>query len=114
MELKYFFAKGIATFINGPANLPNNDLKNSPDWIILEVWALENFKSVDILLLSAFLSFVFCLIVSNNSCGKLFPSNILKLILRVVPVLSLTAVFSFFSWVSDNLTFILLYSTIYM
>ena len=28
---KTFFAKEIATFINGPANLLNNDPKNSPD-----------------------------------------------------------------------------------
>ena len=43
---KTFFAKGIATFINGPANLLNNDPKNPADWIILEIWALESFKSV--------------------------------------------------------------------
>ena len=28
---KTFFAEGIATFINGPANLLNNDSKNLPD-----------------------------------------------------------------------------------
>ena len=28
---KTFFAKGIATFINGPANLLNNNPKNPPD-----------------------------------------------------------------------------------
>ena len=28
---KTFFAKGIATFFNGPANLINNDPKNPPD-----------------------------------------------------------------------------------
>ena len=54
---KIFFAKGRATFINGPANLLNKDPKNPSDWIILEIWALENFKSVDILLLKAFLTF---------------------------------------------------------
>ena len=43
---KTFFAKGITTFINGPANLLNNDPKNPADWIILEIWALESFKSV--------------------------------------------------------------------
>ena len=63
--LKHFFARGIATSINGPANLLNNDPKIPPD------------------------------------------------ILNVVPVLFLTAVFSFFSCVSDNLTFTLLYSAIY-
>ena len=35
---KTFFAKWIATFINGPANLLNNNPKNPPDWIILEIW----------------------------------------------------------------------------
>ena len=78
MELKQFFAKGIATFINGPASLLNNDPKNPPDWIILEIWALESFKSVDILLLNAFLSFAFCLVVNNNSCGRSFPLSIFK------------------------------------
>ena len=38
---KTFFATGIATFINGPAILLNNDPKNPPDWIILEIWALN-------------------------------------------------------------------------
>ena len=54
MQLKHFFAKGTATFINGPDNLLNNDPKNPQDWITLEIWALESFKSVDILLLKAF------------------------------------------------------------
>ena len=58
-----FFINGNAVFDNGPSSL----LKNTPDWIILEIWVLENFKSADILLLKAFLSFVFCLVVNNNS-----------------------------------------------
>ena len=41
--VKTFFAKGIGTFINGPDNLLNNDPKNSPDRIILKIWALESF-----------------------------------------------------------------------
>ena len=109
---KSFCADGIATFINGPANLLNNDPKNPPDWTFLEMWALESVKSVDALLLNAFLSFVFYLVVNNSSWGRLFPSNIFKLILTVVPVLSLTAVFSYFSCLSDNLAFTLLYLTI--
>ena len=36
---KTFFAKRIATFIKGPANLLNKDPKNPPDWIILEIYA---------------------------------------------------------------------------
>ena len=60
-------AKGTATFINGPANLLNDDPKNPPDWIISEIWALESFMLVDIMLLNAFLNFVFYLVVNNNS-----------------------------------------------
>ena len=36
---KTCFAKGIATFIIGQANLLNSDPKNPPDWIILEICA---------------------------------------------------------------------------
>ena len=61
---------------------------------MLEIWALESFKSVEILL-KAFISFDFCLVVYNNSCDKLFPLHNFKLILKVVPVLFLIAVFSF-------------------
>ena len=111
-EAKTFFTKGIATFIYGPANLPNNDPKNPRDRIMLEIWALESFKLDDILLLNVFLSSIYCLVVNNNSCGRSFPSTIFKLILWVVPVLFLTAVFGFFSYVSVNFTFTLLYSTI--
>ena len=39
-----FFAKGVATFINGTANLLTKDPKNPPDWIIWEIWALESIK----------------------------------------------------------------------
>ena len=93
---KIFFPKGTATFINGPASLPNNDPKNPADWIILEIWALESFKWVYILLLNAFLGFAFYLVVSNNSWGRSFSSNTFKFIFRVVTVLFLTAFFSFF------------------
>ena len=61
-----------------------------------------------------FLVLFFCLVVNNNSCGKSFPLNIFKFILRVVPVLFSTAAFNFFSRVFDNLTFTLLYLTIYI
>ena len=61
------FAKRTATFINEPANVLKNYPKNLSDWIILEIWASESFVSVDILLLSPFPNFVFCLAVNNNS-----------------------------------------------
>ena len=49
-------AKGTATFINGPANLLNNDPKNPLYWIFLEIWALENllYQLTYIVLLNAF------------------------------------------------------------
>ena len=90
------YINGNPVFDNRPSNLP----KNPPDWTILEVSALQSFKSIDILLLNTFLTFVFRLVVNNNSCGKSFPLNIFKLILRAVPVLFLTPRFSFFSCVS--------------
>ena len=34
---RIFFAKGSATFINGPANLLDKDPKNPPDQIILVI-----------------------------------------------------------------------------
>ena len=40
-------------------------------------------KSVGILLLNVFLSFVFCLFVKNNSWCRSFPSSIFKFILKV-------------------------------
>ena len=43
MDLKYFFANGTAAFIKGPANILNNEPKNPPDWIALDIWALESF-----------------------------------------------------------------------
>ena len=87
-----FFLNGNPVFNKGLSSLP----KKPPDLIILLICALESFISVDVLLLKAFLIFVFCLVVSNNSCGQSLPLNIFKLILKVVPVLFLTASFSFF------------------
>ena len=40
---KIFFTKETATFINGLANLLNNDPKKPPGWIILDIWDLESF-----------------------------------------------------------------------
>ena len=57
-----FFINGDPVFNKGPSNLP----KNPPDWIILLICVLESFILVDVLLLDAFLIFVFCLVVSNN------------------------------------------------
>ena len=69
---KISLAKGTAAFINGPANLLNNEPKNRLDWIILGTYILDNFISVDILFSIAFLNLVVCLAVNNNSWGNFF------------------------------------------
>ena len=81
---KIVFAKGTATFINGPANDPKNPL----NWIILEIWALESFMSVDILLLCYsmhFLASFFCLlsilILEADHFHQKFSDSFLKLFL---------------------------------
>ena len=107
-----FLANGNATFINGPANLLNNLPKNPPDCIIFFISALLNFISVAELLLTAFLNFVFCLVVNNNSCGR---SSLLKFLitnLNVAPSLDLTAFLNLFNYTFVNLQSTLLYLTI--
>ena len=60
MELKYFLPKELPPSLMGfNDDLLNNDPKNPSDSIILEIWGLENFMLVEILLLNTFLSFIF-------------------------------------------------------
>ena len=66
MVLKYLFANATATVINGPVVLLNNAPKNPLIEIILDIFVLDNFISVDVLFSNG-LSLVFCLIVNNNS-----------------------------------------------
>ena len=108
-----FLANGIATFINGPANLLNNVPKNPHDCINFFICALLNFKSVAILLFIAFLNLVLCLVVNNNSCGSSSLLKIFILIRKVVLSLFVTAFFNLLSCKFVNLTFTLVYSTIY-
>ena len=108
-----FLANGIATFINGLANLLNNLPENPTDCINFFICALLNFKSVAILLFIAFPNLVLCLVVNNNSCGS---SSLLKffiLIRKVALSLFLTAYLNLFSCKFASLTLTLVYSTIY-
>ena len=105
MDQKYFFPMELLLSFNGPANLLNNEPKNPPDWIALDIWTLESFISVHILFWNRFLNFALWLVVSNDSCGKLSPLSIFKPTLKVVPALFLFAVFSLFSCESVNFTF---------
>ena len=58
--LTTFFIKGNLVFNKGPSNLS----KKPPHWIILLICALEKFISADVLLLNAFLIFVFFVLLS--------------------------------------------------
>ena len=62
--------------MKGPANLLNNAPKKPSYWIILDICVADNFISVYILLSNAFVILVVCLVVNNNSWGKLFPLKI--------------------------------------
>ena len=64
---KTFVANGVVIFNNGPANFPKIHPSVSPDIIIFSICALFNFISAYILFSIAFLNFVVCLCVRNNS-----------------------------------------------
>ena len=105
---------GAATLINGPAILLSNESKNYLDWIILDICLLESFISVDMLFSNAFSSIFFVLlsiiIHEVNFFHQTFWYSFLTLLLSDL----LEADFSLFSCESDNLTFTLLYSTIFI
>ena len=64
---KLSVAKGIAPFVNAfYPKLPNQEPKDPPDWINLDIWVLVSFVSVEILLGKAFVILVVCLVVRNN------------------------------------------------
>ena len=93
-------------FINGPAYLPNKAPKNSADWIVLDIYVLLSFISVDILLAEAFHLFVSCLRVKNNSCGNSSSWIFSLVILNVVPAIFFAADFNMFSWLFVSLTLV--------
>ena len=66
-----FFISGNPVFSNGPRSLP----RNPPDCIILDIWVFDNLISVDDLSAKALRRFATCLLVNNNSCGKLILSS---------------------------------------
>ena len=68
---KLSLAKGIAKFSsNLLPKLPNQEPKDPPDWVILDIWLLPSFISVEILLVKSFFILVVCVIVRNKSCGN--------------------------------------------
>ena len=68
---KLSLAKGIAKFSSTLLpKLPNQEPKDPPDWIILDIWLLLSFISVEILLVKSFFILVVCVTVRNKSCGN--------------------------------------------
>ena len=65
-----FFIKSKAAFDNGPKNPP----KNPPDCPVLCNWVFDNFILADEPFAKAFQSLKACVLVNNNTCGKLVSS----------------------------------------
>ena len=66
---KLSLAKEIATFIcTFFPKLPKQEPKDPPYWVVLDIWALLGFISIDILLAKTFFILVVCLVVRNDSC----------------------------------------------
>ena len=70
-------------------------LNISPDWVILDIWVLLSFISVDILLAKVFLVLVVCLVVGNNSCGNSLSSKFSSFKLNIVTLLIFVVDFNY-------------------
>ena len=71
-----FFINGSHGFNNGPIHLP----RNPSDCNILDNWVFETLISNDELFAKASRRFSACLLVNDNSCGKLILSSELPII----------------------------------
>ena len=97
--------KGIAIFVYAFfPKLPNQELKNPSDWIILDIWLSLSFIFVDIFLPKVFLVWVVCLVVRNNSCGNSSCSKFFVFNIYYVLVLFFAADFNLFNCVFVRLT----------
>ena len=85
-----FLFNGNPFFNNRPKSLP----KNPPDWIILDNRAFDSLISADELFAKTLRRFAVCLLVNNNSCGKLVSS--LKLAMVFDNNLKTNSVFFFY------------------
>ena len=79
--------------------LANQEPKDLPDWIILDIWALLSFISVYILLVKTFLILAFCLVVKINSCDNSSSSKFFLFNHNIVPVSFFAAGFKLFNCV---------------
>ena len=89
---KLSLAKGIAIFFSALfPKLPNQEPKDSPDWINLDIWFLPSFISVEKLLAKAFLILVVYLVVRNNSSGNALSLIFFLFCPNIAPVLFFAA-----------------------
>ena len=79
--------------------LLNQEPKDPHDWIILDIWALLSFISVQILLAKTSLILVVCLVVRSNSYGSSLSSTFFLFNFNLVPVLFFAADFNLFNCV---------------
>ena len=79
-------------------------MKNPPDWIILDIWVLLSFISVNISLAKGFFILGVCLVVINNSCGNSSSWKFFSFILNIVPFLFFAEDFNLFYCVFVILT----------
>ena len=100
-------AKEVAIFVSAffPI-LPNQEPKDPPNWIILDIRALVYSVSVDILLAEAFLILAVCLVVRNDSYRSYLSSKLFLFNLNIVLVLFFAAAFNLFSCIFVRLTLV--------
>ena len=107
--IKALLANGLIThFINGNPFFSNGP-RNPPDYIILDNRFFDNLISADELFAKALGRFATCLLVNNNSFGKLVSSLELPIIfddnIKTISVLFFIADFNLLSSEFDSFTF---------
>ena len=104
-----FFIKDNSVFSIGQRNLP----RNPPDCIILDNWVFDSLISVDELFPKPLQRFATCLLVNNNSWGKLVLSLELPILfddgLKTTSVSFFVANFNLLSYKFDSFTFKVFY-----
>ena len=86
LSLAKAVARSAIAFI---PKLPNQEPKDTPACIILDIWVLLSLIPFYIYLIKAFPILVVCVVARNNSCNNCSSSKFFLFILDIVPVLFL-------------------------